>query len=456
MTAVGGPLVVLHDHLDGGVRPATLLELATAAAVPVPVDDVDGLGRWLTIRPAMDFAEAFSRFDLVVACLQTPEALRRVAREAVEDLAVDGVVHAELRFAPLLHTRGGLAPDAVLDAVVTGLDDAASAGLDARVIVCAIRERPSAESTTAAELAVRHRGRVVGFDLAGGEVGRPAAEHAEAFAIAGAGGLGRTVHAGEMDGVHQIAGALDTCAPDRIGHGWRLIDDCTVADGRITALGPVATRVRDAALPLEVCLTSNACLGMPLAAHPIRLLADAGFRVTLNPDDRSITTTTASREHELASAHHGFTPVELAAANERAALAAFVSDDERRRLVARVRDGWDVRHRRLVHLAERDRWEAARGAGVYLPAEFARDGFVHLSARHQLLTPANRFYRGRRDLVALELDVGLLGDAVVWEPGAGTGEFFPHLYSALSADAVVAERPLEPSADGSFLLPLGL
>ncbi len=449
-------MVVLHDHLDGGVRPATLLDLAVAAAVPVPADDVDGLARWLTITPAMEFAEAFSRFDLVVACLQTPEALRRVAREAVEDLSADGVIHAEIRFAPLLHTAGGLGPDAVLGAVAAGFGDAASADIDVRVIVCAIRERSSAESTAAAELAVRHRGLVVGFDLAGGEVGRPAADHAEAFAIAGTGGLGRTVHAGEMDGVHQVAGALETCTPDRLGHAWRLIDDCAVTDGRITALGPIATRVRDAAIPLEICLTSNACLGMPVADHPVRFLADAGFRVTFNPDDRSITTTTASREHGLAAAHHGFTAVELAAANERAALAAFVSADDRRRLAGRVREGWDVRHRRLVHLAERDRWEAALGAGVYLPAEFARDGFIHLSARHQLLTPANRFYRGRTDLVALELDVGLLGDAVVWEPGAGTAEFFPHLYSALSADAVVAERPLLPGADGSFLLPLGL
>ena len=452
MSAVRGPVVVLHDHLDGGVRPATVLELAHAAGVPTPTDDVTELARWFTIRPDMDFVEAFSRFGLVVAVTQTEAALRRIAREAVEDLAADGVIYAELRFAPLNHVAGELTPDEVMAAVHRGLVEAGELGIDVRFIVCGLRDHSPAASCAAAELAVRWMGeRVVGFDLAGAEVGKSSADHADAFRIAADHGLFRTVHAGEMDGVHQVVAALDTCMPDRIGHGWRLIDDCEVEGGRITKVGPTAARVREAGISLEICLTSNDCLGMPVADHPVRLLFDAGFRVTLNPDDRAITTTSARRELELAASAHGFTDVELAACVERAAVAAFLPEAERHRLVDTVRSGWDVHPARLLHLAERRLWEEGRARGAYLPAEWGRDGFIHLSAPHQLLTPANRFYRGRTDLVVLELDAHLLADAVVWEPGTDTVERFPHLYGAITPEAVLGVRPFPPSADGTFL-----
>ncbi|MEZ5165942.1 MAG: hypothetical protein R2695_05415 [Acidimicrobiales bacterium] len=308
----------------------------------------------------------------MIAATQTAPALRRIAREAVEDLAADGVIHAELRFAPLNHVAGALDPDDVMAAVVAGIDDAAACGCDARLIVCAMREQPPAHSLDAARLAARWQDRgVVAIDLAGGEVGNPASGHAEAFEFAAGAGLGITVHAGEMDGVHQISDALDSCRPDRIGHGWRIVDDCRVVDGRIVELGPTAARLRDGAIPLEICLTSNECLGLALVDHPVRMLFDAGFALTLSPDDRSITTTTARREYDRAAAVHGFTRFELAACAERAAAAAFLPDDERERLVARVAAGWDARPARLVHLAERDRWEAAHGEGAYLPAEWA-------------------------------------------------------------------------------------
>ena len=454
MTLAAGPLVVLHDHLDGGARPATVLELAHAAGIATPTDDVEALAEWFTIRPGMAFEEAFSRFDLVIAVTQTDRGLRRMVKEAVEDLAADGVIHAELRFAPFNHVAGGLSPDEVMAAVHVGIAEAEGAGIDARLLVCAMRHLPEAASCQAAELAVQWMGeRVVGFDLAGTEVGHPAADHAAAFAIASTHGLARTVHAGEMDGVDQVTSALDTCAPDRIGHGWRLIDDCEVVDGRIIAVGPTAARVRESGIPLEICLTSNACLGTPVEDHPLRLLFDAGFRITLSPDDRSITTTSARHELELATTVHGFTDIELAACVERAAVAAFLPEAERDALVDRVRQGWDAGSARLVHLAERERWEAAGPAGSYLPAQWDNDGFIHLSALHQLLTPANRFYRGREDLVAVVLDAHLLGDAVVWEAGTGTVERFPHLYAALTRDAVLAVVPIEPSADGTFLVP---
>ncbi len=449
-----GPLVVLHDHLDGGVRPGTILDLAARAGVATPCDDVASLGEWLTITPRMDFGEAFSRFDLVISVMQTREALRRVAREAAEDLSADGVVYAETRFAPLAHTLGGLSGHEVTEAVAAGLSEITDDSFGVGLIACARRERTRSESVATARLAASHVGGiVVGFDLAGGEVGHPASEHDEALEIAAAAGLGITVHAGEMDGVHQVADTLDTCDPDRIGHGWRLIDDCEVVAGRIVALGPTATRVRDRGIPLEICLTSNACLGRPVPTHPLRMLFDAGFAITLNPDDRTITTTSSSRENDLAASLHDFSRVELAAVNERAALSVFGSDTLRTTLAAHVATGWDATPLRLVHLARRDVWEAARGAGTYIPEEWQDDGFIHLSALHQVLLPANAILRGATDLVALVLDAHMIADAVLWEHGTGTLETFPHLYSVLPTDAVLAEIDLSPAADGSFLLP---
>jgi len=452
-----GPLVVLHDHLDGGVRPGTILDLAVAAGIAPPCDDAASLGKWLTITPGMDFQRAFSRFDLVISVMQTREALRRVAREAAEDLRADGVAYAETRFAPLAHTLGGLCGDEVTETVAAGLSEIADDSFGVGLIACARRERTPSESVATARLAASHvGGALVGFDLAGGEVGHPASEHGEALDIAAAAGLGITVHAGEMDGVHQVVDVLDTCDPGRIGHGWRLIDDCEVADGRIVALGPTATRVRDRGIPLEICLTSNACLGRPVQTHPVRMLFDAGFRITLNPDDRTITTTSSSRENDLAASLHGFTRAELSAVNERAALSVFGSDALRASLAAHVVDGWGVSPSRLVHMARRDVWQVARSGGTYMPEEWGRDGFIHLSALHQVLSPANAIFRGATDLVALVLDAHMIADAVVWEHGTGTLETFPHLYSALPTDAVLAEVDLSPSADGSFLLPSAL
>jgi len=452
-----GPMVVLHDHLDGGVRPSTILDLAEAAGVAIPCDDAVSLSRWLTIEPGMEFQEAFSRFDLVISVMQTRESLRRVAREAAEDLSADGVIHAEIRFAPLAHTRGGLSGSEVLSAVSAGLAGVHGSGLSTGLIVCALRERSAGEAIETARLAAAHSAdMVVGFDLAGGEVGHPASEHAEALMIAAEAGLGVTVHAGEMDGAHQVADALDTCSPARIGHGWRLIDECEVDDGRIVSLGPIASAVRDASLPLEICLTSNSCLGLPIREHPLRLLFDAGFKITLSPDDRSITTTTTSREHKLAAQVHRFSRPELAALNERAALSIFGSDAVRQDLASQVAAGWDSTPKRLVHMARRSLWESSRPAGVYLPSEFDRDGFIHLSALHQVLSPANAIYRGSTDLVALVIDAHMIHDATVWEHGTGTLERFPHLYSALPTDAVLAQVDLVPSPDGSFLLPPNL
>ena len=328
----GRPKVVLHDHLDGGLRPATVIELAEAQGHELPVVGEAALAEWFTLRPGMPFPEAWSRFHLVISLLQDGDALRRVAREAVEDVAADGVVYLETRFGPMSHQRSGLTSDEVMAAVIEGLAEGeAVTGTVARLIVCGIREDGPTLGLEAALLAAAWADRgVVGYDIAGGEVGNPAADFAAAYAVAADAALGTTVHAGEMDGIESVASAL-TLDPDRIGHGWRLIDDLD---------GPVATEVRERGLPLEVCVTSNACLGLPVEDHPVRRLVDAGFVVTANPDDRAITTTTTSRELALWAEHHAFTDAELAEVQQAAVAAAFCDDTTRTRLAGLVRDGW--------------------------------------------------------------------------------------------------------------------
>lgn len=326
------PKVVLHDHLDGGVRPATVIELARDQGIDLPVEGEAALADWFTLRPGMPFPEAWARFHLVISLLQDAASLRRVAREAVEDVAADGVVHLETRFGPLSHQRQGLTADEVMAAVLAGLAEGeAATGTTARLIVCGIREDGPALAEEAARLAVAWSERgVVGYDIAGAEPPHPAADYAAAYAVAAEAGLGRTVHTGEMAGIESVASAL-TVDPDRIGHGWRLADDLD---------GPVAREVRERGLPLELCVTSNACLGLPVDEHPVRRLVEAGFVVTVNPDDRAITTTSTSRELALWAEHHGFTDAELAAIQQQAVDAAFCDDTTRAALRARVAAGW--------------------------------------------------------------------------------------------------------------------
>jgi adenosine deaminase len=326
------PKVVLHDHLDGGVRPATVIEVATQQGVELPVEGEQALGEWFTLRPGMPFEEAWARFYLVIRLLQDADSLRRVAREAVEDVAADGVVYLETRFGPLSHRRDGLTADEVMAAVTEGLAEGeAATGCVARAIVCGIREDGPELGVEAARLAAAWAGRgVVGYDIAGAEPGHPAGDFVEAYGVAREAGLGLTVHAGEMDGLDSVASAL-TVAPDRIGHGWRIADDLE---------GAVARQVRERGLPLEVCVTSNACLGLPVDQHPVRRLKDAGFVVTVNPDDRNITTTTVSQELALWAEHHGFTDDELADAQRAAVAAAFCDEATRAEVAARVEAGW--------------------------------------------------------------------------------------------------------------------
>jgi adenosine deaminase len=307
------PKVVLHQHLDGSLRPATVLELAqTNGYERLPEHDVDALARW--------FARASDRgslplylagFEHTIAVLQSAEALERAAFECLEDLARDGAVYAEIRFAPHFHTQGvaargvrALDPPDVMRAVLRGL---AAAGREHRIgwglIVCALRNEAPERSLAQAELALAFREQgCVGFDLAGEEDGYPAADHARAFELARRANFSVTIHAGESFGPPSIWQALHHCGAHRIGHGVRLIEDIDLS-GAAPRLGSLARYVLDKRVPLEVCLSSNVHTGAvpSLEEHPFRDLLRAGFRVTLSPDNTLMSATDMTNEYALAA-----------------------------------------------------------------------------------------------------------------------------------------------------------
>jgi adenosine deaminase len=273
--------------------------------------------------------------------MQTAPALERVAHEAVLDLAADGAVYAELRFAPMLHLAGGLAPNQVMDAVLAGCASGRRrTGIAVFVIACALRHHD--DSGAVAALAARFAGRgVVGFDLAGPEAGFPASGHRAACRAATRGGLRLTLHAGEGAGVESMADALG-CGAERFGHGVRLIEDLTVRDGRVVGMGPVASQLHARGLALEVCPTSNLHTGTfpSIEAHPVGVLHRAGFAVTLSPDNRLMSGTSMTAEFDQVVAHHGFTIEDLRTVSLRAAEAAFCDPGTRAEVRERVLAGY--------------------------------------------------------------------------------------------------------------------
>lgn len=325
------PKAELHVHLDGCVRPGTMLELAAAQGVALPSDDPDTLADYMLVRDARSLEEYLDRYQVTLAVMQTPEALERIAREFVVDSAADGVRYVEVRYCPALHTPAMSPADAV-EAPLAGLragEAEVPAPIDARLIVCGLRTLAPAISRQMAELAVRYRERgVVAFDLAGAEGGHPAREHAEAFAIARAGGLALTCHAGEGAGAESIREALDRCHAARIGHGVRLREDPALF-----------ARVRDAGIPLEMCPTSNVHTRTveDLASHPFREYFDAGIVVTLNTDSRLMDRLTLSEEYRRVCDQFAFTRDELARLILHGFEQAFLPAAERDALVAEVR-----------------------------------------------------------------------------------------------------------------------
>src|SRR6202167_6103451 len=301
------PKVLLHDHLDGGLRPQTVLDLARETGYrDLPGDNVQELTKRLTEGAHRGHLEVYlDAFRHTVAVMQTPEALRRVAAECAEDLAADGVVYAEVRFAPELHTERGLSLDEVVEAVLEGFAQGrAGRGITVYALLTAMRT--AARSLEIAEIAVRHRDEgVVGFDIAGAEAGSPPTRHLDAFQYVARENFHITIHAGEGFGLPSIWEALQWCGAERLGHGVRIADDIRVGADGVISLGRLASYVRDRRIPLEMCPTSNVQTGAArsIKEHPIGLLRDLSFRVTVNTDNRLMSGVTLSSEfHALAEA----------------------------------------------------------------------------------------------------------------------------------------------------------
>jgi adenosine deaminase len=327
------PKVLLHDHLDGGLRPATIIELARETGYPdLPSTDVAGLSQWMAEVAQRGKLELYlEAFQHTVGVMQTRDALIRVAAECAEDLAADGVVYAEVRFAPELHVTRGLSLDQVVEAVLEGFRRG-SAGRNITVYALLTAMRTAARSLEIAELAVRHRDAgVVGFDIAGAEAGSPPSRHLDAFQYVARENFHITIHAGEGFGLPSIWEALQWCGAERLGHGVRIIDDIrTLPDGS-ASLGRLASYVRDRRIPLEMCPTSNVQTGAApsIAGHPIKLLRELSFRVTVNTDNRLMSGVTLSSEfHALCEAFgYGWRDIEWLTIN--AMKSAFAPFDER-------------------------------------------------------------------------------------------------------------------------------
>src|SRR5258708_5346900 len=303
------PKVLVHEHLDGVLRPKTVIELARSAGYDqLPTEDPEELARWFHQGANQgSLPKYLEGFAHTIAVMQSEEALERVAYEQAEDLSRDEVVYFETRFAPIFHTREGLSHQQVVSAVLKGLERGQKDfGISSGLIICAMRNMEV--SLEMAELAVDFRERgVVGFDLAGEEGGYPPKKNVDAFHYIQRKNFNITIHAGEGFGKESIWQAIQYCGAHRIGHGTRLIDDIAVADGKAVKLGDLAQYVLDKRIPLEICLTSNVHTGATpsLAEHPFRILFKEKFRVTLNTDNRLMSQTTMSREFEAAAETFG-------------------------------------------------------------------------------------------------------------------------------------------------------
>lgn len=353
----GLPKVSLHDHLDGGLRPATIIELADAIGLDVPESDADDLADWFAEKSdSGSLVEYLTTFDLTTAVMQTREGLTRVAREFVEDLAADGVIYGEVRWAPEQHLSRGLSLDEAVAAVQDGIDqgeDAAErAGTDIRVGQLITAMRHTDRSLEIAELAVAWRGRgAVGFDIAGPEDGFPASNHRAAFDYLAAQFFPTTIHAGEAAGLESIRGALLDGRALRLGHGVRLAEDLEVvsseADEVYVKFGDLARWVRDREITLELSPSSNlqtgaiAQWGTTMEDHPFDLLYQLGFSVTVNVDNRTMSRTSLTRELALLAETFEYTLDDLEAFQLNAAAGAFLPVEEREELIELIAEGFD-------------------------------------------------------------------------------------------------------------------
>jgi len=324
------PKTDLHCHLDGSLRLGTILELAEKQGVSLPAETPEGLARAIHMGETCQSLEDYlTAFDVTLAVLQTEEALYRTARELALDAAAENVRYLEVRYSPVLHTRRGLKPTTIVDAVLEGLRAAArETGIRSNVIICGIRHIDPQTSVRLAELAVAYKGKgVVGFDLAGAEEGHPALRHREAVQLILDNNVNVTIHAGEAFGPESIAQAVHHCGAHRIGHGVRLREN-----------GDLLNYLNDHRIPLEMCPSSNVqtCSVTGFASHPLRFYFDFGLRVTVNTDNRLITDTTITKELLIAQREMGFSLADLCTVLVQGFKSAFLPFREKADLLRQV------------------------------------------------------------------------------------------------------------------------
>jgi adenosine deaminase len=330
------PKVELHDHLDGGVRPQTIIELARRYDIELPAWDVESLSKWFH-RGAdrKSLALYLEGFKVTLSVMQTAEALKRIAYEAMEDLAADNVVYAEIRFAPIQHQERGMNLESVLSAVLEGLEEGRKkTEVEYGVIICAMRDQST--SLEVAELAANFREKgVVGFDIAGDEYGHPPKKHLDAFEYIRQKNFNITIHAGEAFGIESIWQAIQICGAHRIGHATRLIEDMSVQGTRIEKMGTLSHFIRDKRLPMEMCLSSNVQTGAAksLDEHPFHIYYRNNFRVVLCTDNRLMSNTTLGKEMHLAVRHFNLTLRDLEKITINAMKSAFIHHDARIRII---------------------------------------------------------------------------------------------------------------------------
>jgi len=336
------PKVSLHEHLDGSLRPETIIELAKEQGYgSLPTMNADELSKWFH-RGANkgSLPEYLEGFGHTCALMQTPEALERIAYEHVEDCQKDGVRYAEVRFAPALHTEKGMHWEDIINSVLKGFERGErDFGITARLIICAMRHLDSLHSEDMAQLAVDFRDKgVVGFDLAGEEGGYPPKKHLNSFQFCQRANFNITIHAGEGFGKESIWQAIQWCGAHRIGHATRLIDDMAVHENEVIKMGTLAQYVLDKRIPLEICLSSNIHTGAAdsFERHPFKTFYNTKFRVTLNTDNRLMSDTDMTKEYQIAHDIYALSFSDLERISINAMKSAFICYRERCDLIYRV------------------------------------------------------------------------------------------------------------------------
>ena len=335
------PKVELHEHLDGGLRHSTIIELAKERNIELPSYDSEELREWF-IRGCKkkSLSLYLETFQITTAVMQDKEALFRVAKESVIDLSKENVVYAEIRFAPELHTKKGLNLEEVVTAVLKGLEAGKKeTGMEFGLILCAMRNEPPALSLEIAELAVAFSDRgVVGFDLAGDECGHPAKKHIEAFNYIRNKNFNITIHAGEAFGLESIWQAIQICHADRIGHGTRLMEDMTIEKGQILKMGSLANYIEDKRIPLEMCLTSNVGTGavQSYEDHPFPIFFRNHFRVFLCSDNRLMSDTNLTKEMSIAVEKYNMNLKDLEKITINAMKSAFIHHNQKLDIIYNV------------------------------------------------------------------------------------------------------------------------